>query len=191
MERLRFSSQTMNDLIFWGIHLCVIAIALGIIWIRLDATTRVMTKLVTLQNDELVLVKKQTASAEEQAKSAEQRDTNEANALRGLIISHETSTNELMGKVKEIAGDITSTLDQIKIISKAVVGEAIIHEEDARTNKQAAIQAEGAAISAKTKAAITSGALATKKRQLRNATQVITREKRKNPIQRMFQPVGQ
>jgi hypothetical protein len=191
MEKVRFSSQAMNDLIFWSIQICIIAIALGIIWIRLDATGKVMSKLVTLQNDELVFVKKQTADADAQTKLVEANEAKRVEAFnqimaqqRILMDNTETSTNEILNRVKGIASDVTATLDQIKIISKAVVGEAVLHEQNA-------VQAKDIAASVKTKAAITSGALAVKKRQLKKATQVIAKEKQKNPIQRMLQPIGQ
>jgi hypothetical protein len=188
----------MNDLIFWAIHLCVVAIALAIVWVRMDATTKVMTKLVALQNDELGLVRKQTADAEEQTKLVEQREAQRVAAVsqisyqqKVLIDNTESSMNEILDRVKGIANDATSTLEQIKLISKAVVGEAVHHEQQAITNKQEAIQAENAAATAKTKAAVTIGALATKKRQLKKATQIINNEKKKNFVQRLLQPIGQ
>jgi hypothetical protein len=195
----------MNDLIFWGIQICIIAIALGIIWIRLDATGKVLVKLVSLQNDELVSVRKQTRDAEDQTKLIKENEDKRLDAFKQittqqkvLMDNTEASTNDILDRVKVIASDVTTTLDQIKLISKAVVGEAVLHEQKAiqaegaaNTAKQQAIQAEGVAAKAKTKAAATSGALAQKKRQLNKATQVIATEKKKNPLQRMFQPVGQ
>jgi uncharacterized membrane protein YdfJ with MMPL/SSD domain len=187
----------MNDLIFWGIHLCVVAIALAIVWVRLDATTRVMTKLVTLQNDELALVRKQTADAEEQTRLVEQRETKRGEAVtqitsqqKELIDNTESSMDELLGRVKGIATDVTSTLDQIRTINKAVLGTAIEHKAEAIHAEGVATQATKEAVSARTKAAMTSGALAQKKRQLKKATQVIAKEKKKNFVQRIFQPIN-
>jgi hypothetical protein len=175
-----------------------VAIALGIVWVRLAATTKVMTKLVALQNDELALVRKQTADAEEQTKLVEQREAQRVAAVsqisyqqKVLIDNTESSMNEILDRVKGIANDATSTLEQIKLISKAVVGEAVHHEQQAISNKQEAIQAENAAAMAKTKVKVTSGALATKRRQLKKATQIINNEKKKNFVQRMLQPIGQ
>jgi hypothetical protein len=188
----------MNDLIFWAIHLCVVAIALAIVWIRLDATTRVMTKLVSLQNDELALVRKQTADAEEQTRMVEQREAKRVAAVnqitsqqKELIDKTESSMNELLGRVKGIAADATSTLEQIKAINKAVLGTAIEHKTEAIQAETMAEKATNQAASARTKVAVTRGALAQKKRQLKQATQVIAKEKKKNFVQRMLQPVGQ
>lgn len=196
-ERVRFTFQTMNDLLFWGIHLCVVAIALAIVWVRLDATTRVMTKLVTLQNDELSLVRKQTADAEEQTRLVEQREAKRVEAVnqitsqqKELIDNTESSMNDLLGRVKGIAADVTTTLEQIKTINNAVLGTAIEHKQQAIHAESVATQEANAAASARTKAAITSGALAQKKRQLKKATQVIAKEKKKNFVQRIFQPIN-
>lgn len=204
-ERVRFSSQTMNDLIFWGVHLCVVAIAMAIVWIRLDATTRVMSKLVTLQNDELALVRKQTADAEEQTRLVEQREVKRVEAVnqitsqqKQLINKTESSMNDLLERVKGIASDVASTLEQIRAINKAVLGtavedkqKAIQAEGTAIQAKSVAIEAQGAAAHARSKAAVTGGVLEQKKRQLKRATQVIAKEKKKNFVQRMLQPIGQ
>lgn len=197
-ERVRFSSQTINDLIFWGVHLCVVAIAMAIVWVRLDATTRVMTKLVTLQNEELALVRKQTENAEEQTKLVEQREVKRVEAVnqitsqqKRLIDNTETSMSDLLDRVKGIAGDVTSTLDQIKTINKAVLGTAVEDKQKAIQAEDSAVQAQGAAAYARTKAAITGSALAQKKRQLKRASRVIAKEKKKNFVQRIFQPIGQ
>jgi hypothetical protein len=195
----------MNDLLFWGIQMCIIAIALAIIWVRMDATGKVLVKLINLQNDELASVRKQTADADNQTKLIKENEDKRLEAFKQitaqqkvLMDNTEASTNDILERVKVIAKDVTTTLDQIKIISEAIVGEAVLHEQKAKqaegvatTAKQKAIQAEGAAIKAKNKATATSGALATKKRLLNKATQVIDTEKKKNPLQRMFQPIGQ
>ena len=198
MAEPRFTLAAANDLIFWGIHLAVVGIALGIVWTRLDATAQVMTKLVTLQNDELALVKRQTQNAEEQTRLVEQRELKRVEAVN-LIMSQQKqlldeshqSMEDILSRVKGIAGDVATTLDQIKLISKAVVGTAIEKEQEAKQAEDVALNAQGAAHQARSRAAAASGALAQKKRRLNKVNRVIAKEKQKNPLQRMFQPIGQ
>lgn len=194
----RFTSQTLNDLIFWGIHLCVVAIALGIVWIRLDATARVMTKLVQLQNDELALVKRQTESAEEQTRLVEQREQKRTEAVnlimaqqKKLIDDNDNYMKDIQIRVTKISEDVTATLEQIKAISKAVVGTAIEKEQEANHASSVAVNAQSTAAKAKSKIGAVSGALAQKKKQLYRANKVIANEKKKNVVQRIFQPIGQ
>src|SRR4029077_5340572 len=69
-KRRRFSADTANDLLFWGFHLCIVAISLAIVWTKIEATNDAMRKLLLAQQEELVLVRQQAQVAEEQAMKA-------------------------------------------------------------------------------------------------------------------------
>jgi hypothetical protein len=45
-KRSRFTKDTINDLIFWGAHLCIVAIALAMVWGRIDRLTHAIAELV-------------------------------------------------------------------------------------------------------------------------------------------------
>jgi beta-galactosidase/beta-glucuronidase len=189
-EKARFSSH-VNDLLFWGVHILLIVVCMGAIWSRLDATTKVMLKLVNLQNSEITFAKEQTELAKQQEaqKAKEVQETRAAldtiiAQQKSLMDSNETSMQELLRTVNHVESDVASSLEQIKLISKSVVGSA-------EHSQQKAIDAQGAALNAKAQANVVKGALAQKKKQLKNATKVITKEKKKNFVQRIFQPIGQ
>ena len=66
VKRRRFSADTINDLLFWGAHLCIVAVSLAIVWYKIDHLSVAIKTLLDSQVQELVLVKRQVVSVEQQ-----------------------------------------------------------------------------------------------------------------------------
>jgi hypothetical protein len=48
-----FSPQSSNELLFWACHLTIVAICLGIIWVKVDRMAKALTILLKAQIEEL------------------------------------------------------------------------------------------------------------------------------------------
>jgi predicted transglutaminase-like cysteine proteinase len=193
LPKKRFGADSVNDLIFWGLHLCVVAISLGVVWSKIDSTNRALLKVVAVQDRELVLVQEQTIAARHQAESAmvSQAQADEAtrmtkDTLQNVLASQAemretnlTSMGQLLGATKDIQNSIEATLGQIQRINAQLAGTA---EE----KTQQAKQAEDQAALAKQKASAAGNALAAKRRQLRRAGQYITQQNKRNIFQRLL-----
>jgi len=84
LKRRRFSTDTINDLLFWGAHLCIVAVSLAIIWYKIDRLSVAIRTLLDSQVQELVLVKRQVASVEEQTALFKSHRARHQPALRTL-----------------------------------------------------------------------------------------------------------
>jgi hypothetical protein len=192
-KKVRFSSDTLNDLLFWGAHLMVVAISLAIIWSKLDSTTRALLKIVDAQNQELSVTQEQAVSAKRQAEQAEitraiaaeeARQTKET--LRSVLIQQGEFRKlalenfaETSSRFDAIQTNVLATLDQIKSLQSRLAGTA-------KTSQIKAVTAEAIADSATVKARNLGGALAVKRRQLRRVGKKLTTLKDRNLVQRVF-----
>jgi hypothetical protein len=171
-RKRRFTLESANDLLFWALQMCILAIGLAIVWARIEATNQAVVQLLKAQDEEIVIARKQTDEFHEQALAARgaehQRaiqlyDTTEV--LKGVL--------ERVGKVQD---DITATLEQIRNINENVLAVSKSVLEVAEATKTASIQAADTAQSASVAAAAAhraAGAAASNS----NATRALVRSK--------------
>jgi len=209
VKKRRFSSDTINDLLFWGFHLFVVAVALAIIWYKIDKLSGAIGQLLNAQNQELAIVQKQADAATESAIRASQAEHTRA-------LQFQAATNVLAGvldKVSKIQEDVAATLNQTQGISQTVLDvslqakSASLQAANAASNAAgAANSAAGAAGAAASRAASTQGlvrakvvttqdkvrieqeqrALAAKRAQLSKTIRQV-RKNGPNILQRLFQ----
>jgi hypothetical protein len=137
IKRRRFTADTINDLLFWGAHLCIVAISLAIVWSKINSLSVAIGKLLDSQVQELVLVKRQVASAEEQTalfKAQEEQRVEQAKRNRVAL-------DLMMTSMTEIQAAIRKNLEETQGISAQFV-------EIAEQSKQASLQAANASQSA-------------------------------------------
>jgi hypothetical protein len=143
-KRKRFSSETTNDLLFWGAHLLVVAISLGIMWVKVDGLAKAMKTLLLAQN-------RQVAIVQEQAKQDQVASVQAQQAEHTRSIQFEASTRVLSGvlsQVGDIQADIKRTLAKAEETNKLVLAQSEATRTAALESQQAANQAAGAAQSA-------------------------------------------
>jgi len=144
VKKRRFSTDTLNDLIFWGFHLCVVAISLAIVWYKIDKLSSGIASLLIAQNQELALVQKQLQAAQEQVVRSEQAERKRAIQLQAAtdVLS---GVLDNVGKIKE---DVTATLAQAQSINQTVLEVSIQTKAASLKAAQSASSAAGAANSA-------------------------------------------
>ena len=133
VKRRRFTADTINDLLFWGAHLCIVAVSLAIVWYKINSLSVAIGKLLDSQVQELVLVKRQVASVEEQTalfKAQEGQRVEQAKRNRLAI-------DLMMTSMTEIQAAIRKNLEETQGISGQFV-------EIAEQSKQASLQAANA-----------------------------------------------
>jgi transglutaminase/protease-like cytokinesis protein 3 len=148
-KRRRFSFESINDLLFWAMQICILAIGLAIVWARIEATNQVVVQLLKAQDQEISIARKQADDAHEQALAARA-----AEHQRAIQLS--TTTQVLQGvleRVSKVQDDITATLAQIRAINESVLGVSKSVLEVAEATKTASVQAASTAQSAASAAA--------------------------------------
>jgi chromosome segregation ATPase len=141
LKRRRFSQDTINDLLFWGCHLCVVAIALAIVWTKLDKNTEVLRRVLDAQAGEMATLERQLKALEEQRALLQAQGKEREQELRD---AHATLANMLTG-VGKIQSDITQTLDRTKAISESVLVISGSILDLTAQSKSAAVHAANAA----------------------------------------------
>src|SRR5258708_3134591 len=106
-RKKRFSSETANDLLFWGVHLCVVGIALAVVWTKIDSLTAAMRTLIALQNKEVELVQRQAHIAEVAAVNAQAAEHTRALQVTASI----AVLDRIVGNVNAAQADIQKTPD--------------------------------------------------------------------------------
>jgi hypothetical protein len=148
-KKKRFSSETANDLIFFAVQICILAIGLAIVWARIEATNQAVVQLLKAQEEEIIIARRQAADAHEQSLAARAAEHQRAIQLG-------TTTQVLQGvleRVSKVQDDITATLEQIRNINENVLTVSKSVLEVAETTKTASVQAAGTAQSAASAAA--------------------------------------
>jgi hypothetical protein len=148
-KRRRFSFESINDLLFFGVQICLLAIGLAIVWARIEATNQAVVQLLKAQEQEITIAKEQAADAHEQAMAARAAEQQRAVQLA-------STTQVLQGvleRVSKVQNDITQTLEQIRGINQnvLVVSKSVLEVSEA--TKTASVQAAGTAQSASSAAA--------------------------------------
>jgi hypothetical protein len=159
-RKRRFSADTTNDLLFWGVHLSVIGLSLAIMWVKVDGIVMAMKRVIAAQEQELRMVQKQALQDEgaaQEARNAERQRNVQFQAAAG-------SLNVVLSQVSEIQGDIKKTLATATEINTRVLAQSEATKSAAIQAQSAAQNAAGAAsgaAGAATRAAAASGHTAT------------------------------
>jgi hypothetical protein len=174
IRKKRFSSESANDLIFWGIHLAIVAISLGIIWVKVDRTAEVLAALLKAQNSELEVARAEALKAEEAYKAsrkAEQQRSVDVQAAQASLAALVTDVRNNQQSIKANQDSIRDILDTVSQTNQLVLrasqeaqAAAIGSEHAAEAAAGGARAAAGAATTAASRAsaaAATSGRTAT------------------------------
>jgi hypothetical protein len=147
-KKRRFSSESANDLIFFAVQICILAIGLAIVWSRIEATNQAVLTLLKAQEQEITIARQQALDAHEQALAARA-----AEHQRAIQLSATTDVlSGVLERVGKVQNDITSTLEQIRSINEnvLVVSKSVLEVSEATkaSSIQAANTAESAAAAA-------------------------------------------
>jgi hypothetical protein len=143
-KRQRFSSDTANDLLFWGIHLCIVAISLGIMWLKVDSLTKAIRQILVAEERANTILAQQLGNAEAATITAQQ-----AERQRSIQLSTATAVlGGVMRQVTDIRGDIKETLARTLETNQIVLAQSEATKAAAVQSQQAAQNAAGAAGSA-------------------------------------------
>jgi len=128
VKRRRIGPDTVNDLIFWGMQLALVAISLAIVWSRLNATNRAIENLFRAQGEELVLVRQQTEAAQksaniqmiqaEEARQAEHTRSIQFGAAMNTLQSVLKHSAEIQAAVDDTLAKATQTNDLVLAASQ-------------------------------------------------------------------------
>src|SRR5215471_11969779 len=117
---------SIDPLLFWAFHLAIVAVSLGIMWAKVDKTTRALEKLLKAQNEEVDLAKGEKAAAEAAyaaARKAEQQrsiDLQGANATLTALVERVNANQESIRTNQDSIKQILDTVGQTnEVILKA------------------------------------------------------------------------
>jgi hypothetical protein len=102
--RRRIGADTINDLLFWGVHLCVVAVSLAIVWYKIDHLSGGIRMLLDSQVQELSLVRRQVASVEEQTaltKAGEEQRSEQVKRNRQALDLMLTSMTDIQASIRK------------------------------------------------------------------------------------------
>jgi hypothetical protein len=204
-RKRRFSHESTNDLLFWGVQLLVVAISMAIIYSKLETTAKILRTLLSEQDSELSIAKAQAVKADE-AVADSQRRLDEAEAHRSAFWKHASEQLDgLLNQVTQIQSDVKESLansaqtNQLVLAaaeqSKEAAGNAALQATRAAGTSDAAVNAAiraerssshtGTVIASKVVTAQDKRALQARERQLaakqRKLTQTIKRVKTQGP----------
>jgi hypothetical protein len=171
-KKRRFSSDSINDLLFWGFHLMVMGIGLAIVWSKIEATNKAVLMLLKAQDQEIHIARQQADDAHEQAlaaRAAEKQRAIQLSATTGVL-------SGVLDRVNKVQGDISTTLEQIRSINENVLMVSKTVLEVSEATKAASIQAAGTAESAASAAAAAKQAAGSAASNS-NATRALVRSK--------------
>jgi hypothetical protein len=174
VKRRRFTADTINDLLFWGAHLCIVAVSLAIVWYKIDKLNTAIRTLLDSQVQELVLVKRQVASVEEQTALFKAQEEQRAEQVK----RNRVAIDLMMTNMTEIQAAIRKNLEETQGISGQFVE---IAEQSKAASLQAANASEGAINAAKSaeNAAASAAARSSATKTLVTQKVVTTDDKRK------------
>ena len=153
-RRRRFSSETANDLLFWAVHLLVVAISLGIMWIKVDALANAMREILLAEqksNATLVAQAQSEQVATIQAQQAEHTRSLQLDAATKIL-------DGVLRQVSDIQADIKATLVKTNEINQLVLAQSEATKTAALQSETAAKSAAGAAQNAAATAGSAAGA---------------------------------
>jgi hypothetical protein len=153
-RKRRFSSETANDLLFWGAHLCIVAISLGIMWLKVDALTTAMRTILSAEEHQAQTLTQQAHKAEAatiQAQQAEHTRSIQFDAASKVL-------DGVLRQVSDIQTDIKATLAKTTEINQLVLQQSQTTKDAALQSQLEASKAAGAAQNAATTAGNAAGA---------------------------------
>jgi hypothetical protein len=159
-RKRHFSQETANDLLFWGVHLCVVALSLAIMWVKIDGIVKSMKLVIAAQEQELRTVQKQAfqdLGAAQEARNAEHQRSLQFQAATGSLNVVLSQVSEIQGDIKKMLATATEINNRVLAQSEATKSAAIQAQSAAQNAAGAASGAAGAA----TRAAAASGHTAT------------------------------
>jgi hypothetical protein len=153
-RKRRFSAESINDLLFWGVHLLIVAISLGIMWVKVDGLAKAMRTILAAENQQAKTLIKQAQEAEAATIRAQQ-----AEHVRSIQFDAATRVlNGVLQQVGDIQADIKTTLAKTQETNQLVLAQSQATNQAALSSEQAATQAAGAAKNAAATAGNAAGA---------------------------------
>ena len=150
-RKRRFSADTANDLLFWGCHLAIVAISLGIMWVKFDAMNRALKQLLTAQNNELDVARAEALKTEEAynaARRAEQQRSIDVQAAQASLSSLVLQVRDNQASIKTNQNSIKTILDTVNETNQLVLRASQQAQAAAIGSEHAAKEAAGDAMAA-------------------------------------------
>jgi hypothetical protein len=148
-KRRRFSTESLNDLLFWIIQLSLVALALGIMWVKVDTLARALKTILKSEESQNQTLMLQTI----QAREAERTRSIQFDAATRIL-------DTVVGRVGIIQADIKATLTKTMETNQLVLAQSEATRAAALASQQSATQAAGAAQNAAGAAGSAAGAAA-------------------------------
>jgi len=163
-KKRRFSHESLNDLLFWGVQLLLVAISIAIIYSKLENTTAILRSLLEAQNKELEIAKAQAAKADVLAEEARQAARDAARERLMAFQRAEQRVKDLVARVSDIQADVDESLKKSSETNQLVLEAAKESKQaadESRTEATKAAGIAGAARSAASQAAANSSRTST------------------------------
>src|SRR5215475_1496703 len=138
-RKRRFSSETANDLLFWGCHLAIVAISLGIMWVKFEANGKALEKLLKAQSHEIDLVRGQALKADEMAQTAQNAERQRSLAFTAA----QRQIEALVAQTQGIEADVKSALATANQTNQLVLDAISVAKAAALKSEQTAQSAAG------------------------------------------------
>ena len=153
-RKRRFSADTVNDLLFWGCHLMIVAISLAIMWTKMEGTAQGLRTLLVAQNQELDLARAQALKADGSAQAA--RNAEHQRAIQVEAAAH--TIDAVLTQVSEIQNDIKATLATANATNQLVLNAIEVTRAASQKSEEAARQASSNAGAAASRASVAAAA---------------------------------
>jgi hypothetical protein len=146
-KKRRFSHESLNDLLFWGIQLTILALALSIMWIKVDALARALRTILKSEESQ-----NQTLLAQARADQAASIQAQQAERVRSIQF------DAVIKQVEGIQADIKATLAKTMETNQLLLAQSEATKAAALKSQEAASTAAGAAQNAAATAGSAAGA---------------------------------
>jgi hypothetical protein len=157
-RRRRFSAESLNDLLFWGLQLTIIAVGLGIIWLKVDALASALKTI--LKSEE---AQNQTLLAQANAEQIARIEAQQAEHTRSIQFSAAMGTLQtVLAHAAQIQTAVQDTLAKATETNNLVLAASQEAQKAAQNAASAAGGAAGAASRAAALSSHTSSVVATK-----------------------------
>lgn len=147
-RKRRFSTDTANDLLFWGCHLLIVGISLGIMWLKFDAMNRALKELLKAQVSELEIAKGEIIKADqayEAARKAEQQRSVDVRSAQNTLTDLVRQVHDNQASIKANQDSIRSIIDGVGQTNQLILAATQKAESAALGSEHAAVEAVGGA----------------------------------------------
>jgi hypothetical protein len=161
----RFSTDTANDLLFWGCHLLIVGISLGIMWVKIDGTNKALKELLKAQNNEIDIVKDQVLKADqayEISRKAEEQRSLDVRTAQNTLTSLVTQVEANQQSIRSNQDSIKAILDTVGETNRLILKTIQQAELAALKSEQASENASTKATTAAKQSGRTANVVATK-----------------------------